>query len=86
MARHSTNHERDKMLKTYTFSLADVIAFAVLGMLIGFVSAVSIASAETTIRIDGSSTLISPHPNSGRKLSDEQERLSENNGWPIRYG
>ena len=57
MARHSTNHERDKMLKTYRFSLADVIAFAVLGMLIGFVSAVSIASADTTIRIDGSSTL-----------------------------
>jgi phosphate transport system substrate-binding protein len=38
------------------FSFADIIAFTVLGMLIGFVDAASIASAGT-IKIDGSSTL-----------------------------
>src|SRR5690348_3577808 len=38
------------------FSLADVIAFMVLGILIGFVSAASIAVADT-VKIDGSSTL-----------------------------
>jgi len=45
------------MLNIYKFSLGEVIAFAILGVLIGFVSMASVAVAGTTIRIDGSSTL-----------------------------